>query len=154
VRGGGGGEGQGRGCGAEGSGAGPRHTDRVTHGGGPPPAPPPCRRAFYYTTFKMLLAPSPSRPRDLTTIMADPIASVLPVEPGADDGRRPVSLLIQRTLEVARDAAIGFLEGRGMRVASMDTVMWVLTVPAIWDDEGKAFMRRAAFEAGEAGRGT
>lgn len=35
------------------------------------------------------------------------------------------------------------LEGRGIRVDDFK-IIWVLTVPAIWDDPAKQFMRKAA----------
>lgn len=35
------------------------------------------------------------------------------------------------------------LEGRGIKVEDSE-ILWVLTVPAIWDDPAKEFMRQAA----------
>lgn len=39
------------------------------------------------------------------------------------------------------------LEGRGIKVDDFK-IIWVLTVPAIWDDPAKQFMRKAAEQAG------
>jgi hypothetical protein len=52
---------------------------------------------------------------------------------------RTLQFLARFALEKAGDAY-----GRGLEAQE---VQWVLTVPAIWNDFGKAFMRRAAFKA-------
>lgn len=44
-----------------------------------------------------------------------------------------------------KEIKAGFGDALGI---TKDDILWVLTVPAIWNDFGKAFMRKAAFRAG------
>jgi len=100
--------------------------------------------AVLYTDFKMLLKPG---------VSADP-ASVLVV--GAStrrDGPRPepvpLLLVIQRVLEeVAKAARDRIVVHWGEAPAAAQPPFWVVTIPAIWDARGKAYMRRAAVAAG------
>jgi molecular chaperone DnaK (HSP70) len=53
------------------------------------------------------------------------------------------------SLQFLKDFAISKVTGGfGGDVKPSRDVQWVLTVPAIWNDFGKAFMRKAAFKAG------
>jgi molecular chaperone DnaK (HSP70) len=57
--------------------------------------------------------------------------------------------LIVRSLTFLKDFALSSIAiGYGGSVKPDKDVQWVLTVPAIWNDFGKAFMRKAAFRAG------
>jgi molecular chaperone DnaK (HSP70) len=57
--------------------------------------------------------------------------------------------LTVRSLQFLKDFAISKVTGGfGGDVKPSRDVQWVLTVPAIWNDFGKAFMRKAAFKAG------
>jgi hypothetical protein len=57
--------------------------------------------------------------------------------------------LTVRTLQFLENFAITKVSGGfGGTVNPLRDVQWVLTVPAIWNDFGKAFMRKAAFKAG------
>lgn len=101
----------------------------------------------------MALAPSPSRPRDVMRIALPAVGKVnAGGGAGTDGGYRPTAdllTLVQRVLEYVKGDAYGML---GERFTTRDVatlkIFWVLTVPAIWDDEGKAFMRAAAHRAG------
>lgn len=61
----------------------------------------------------------------------------------------PLMELVVTTLVRLRDFAMEKVTlGYGGGLDPSRDVQWVLTVPAIWNDFGKAFMRRAAFAAG------
>lgn len=44
-----------------------------------------------------------------------------------------------------KDHLLNSLKTKG-KIIKNDDILWVLTVPAIWDDPAKAFMRKAAEE--------
>ena len=57
--------------------------------------------------------------------------------------------LIEISLRKLKDFAVEKVtNGYGGAINASTDVQWVLTVPAIWNDFGKAFMRKAAFRAG------
>lgn len=56
--------------------------------------------------------------------------------------------LIVVSLKILKDYTLEMLGSKLMKIDNVDDIQWVLTVPAIWNDFGKAFMRRAAYEAG------
>jgi hypothetical protein len=57
--------------------------------------------------------------------------------------------LITKALAFLKDYAVAQIQmGGGSDIDPLRDVQWVLTVPAIWNDFGKAFMRKAAFKAG------
>lgn len=58
--------------------------------------------------------------------------------------------LMIKTLEFLSQYALREMKQGWMQALNVDKkdVLWVLTVPAIWNDFGKAFMRLAAFQAG------
>lgn len=57
----------------------------------------------------------------------------------------PLLTAIAKVLAFIREEAVDRVSTMGM---SLDAVGWVLTVPAIWDEAAKSFMRLAALEAG------
>lgn len=59
--------------------------------------------------------------------------------------------LVVQSLTFLKDCAIDKVcgeHGSALNIKGASDVQWVLTVPAIWTEFGKAFMRRAAFRAG------
>jgi molecular chaperone DnaK (HSP70) len=66
-----------------------------------------------------------------------------------DSNGRPYSLLkvVAATLRYVKQQALNELSNALPSITAAQ-VRWVLTVPAIWTDEGKGFMRHAAVEAG------
>lgn len=59
--------------------------------------------------------------------------------------------LVTESLRILKNYAMQKVKtghGAALKINSATDVQWVLTVPAIWTDFGKAFMRRAAFRAG------
>ena len=60
----------------------------------------------------------------------------------------PLLLAVAKVLEAVRLEAADRLASLGVRAAD---VAWVVTVPAIWSDEAKHFMREAAVRAGIVG---
>ena len=63
----------------------------------------------------------------------------------------PLVLAVAKVLEAVRIEAADRLGALGVRPAE---VAWVVTVPAIWSDEAKHFMREAAVRAGIVGGAT
>jgi len=51
--------------------------------------------------------------------------------------------VFSRSIEALKTHLYQILGDRGIRVEPTD-IKWVLTVPAIWDDAAKEFMREAA----------
>ena len=49
------------------------------------------------------------------------------------------------SIRALKDHLLEMLESRGTTLRA-EEVLWVLTVPAIWTDSAKSFMRRAAVE--------
>jgi len=101
-----------------------------------------------FPTFKLPLAPPAAGPRDA---MHSTVPAKGKVGGGAGDagGTVELMLLVQRMLEAVKADA---MRQMGPMLSATDMasarILWVLTVPAIWDDEGKAFMREAAVRAG------
>jgi molecular chaperone DnaK (HSP70) len=63
--------------------------------------------------------------------------------------RYPLMDLITESLRKLKDHAMYKVSlGYGQELLADTDVQWVLTVPAIWNDFGKSFMRKAAFKAG------
>eukprot|EP00826_Nyctotherus_ovalis_P041355 TRINITY_DN4148_c0_g2_i15.p1 TRINITY_DN4148_c0_g2~~TRINITY_DN4148_c0_g2_i15.p1 ORF type:complete len:334 (+),score=85.29 TRINITY_DN4148_c0_g2_i15:128-1129(+) len=64
------------------------------------------------------------------------------------DGRElPLMTVISQTLKYIAEKAITKLAEQVGKVI-LTKIRWVLTVPALWNEEHKQFMRQAAFEAG------
>lgn len=60
------------------------------------------------------------------------------------DGKEmPAIKVFSAAIKFLREHLLETLEKRATGVRETD-IQWVLTVPAIWDDKAKAFMRRAA----------
>ena len=57
----------------------------------------------------------------------------------------PLKSLIQGFLEVLRDDYI--INNKMVKGKKMDEIKWVLTVPALWDEKGKKFMKEIACKA-------
>ena len=59
----------------------------------------------------------------------------------------PLTLPFVKLLSYIKEEVLGYIK---TLVGSVDErqIGWVLTVPAIWDDEARGFMRRVAFDAG------
>ena len=97
---------------------------------------PPGRRAH------LAASPLDTEPRRLNNPRLDAVA--------IDSNGRPFSLLkvVSATLCYAKEQALTELSNAMKSPVSASQVRWVLTVPAIWTDAGKAFMRHAAVEAG------
>jgi molecular chaperone DnaK (HSP70) len=92
--------------------------------------------AEMYKNFKLLLK---DRNSGFDTIMAKSCAGV----------EHSLLDLTAKCLTQLKDFAMENVRaGYGIDVEPTNDVQWVLTVPAIWNDFGKAFMRRAAFLAG------
>lgn len=64
------------------------------------------------------------------------------------DGREvPLMVVIKNTLKYICEQALQKLKEQVGKVIP-SKIRWVLTVPALWSEEHKLFMRKAAFEAG------
>ena len=100
--------------------------------------------AVLYTEFKMLLKPGVSAdPASLSVGGASTRRDGPPPEPV------PLLLVIQRVLEaVAKAARDRIVTHLGVAAAAAQPPLWVVTVPATWDTQCKAHMRRAAVAAG------
>jgi len=63
----------------------------------------------------------------------------------ADESGRelPALTVFSRSIEALKTHLYEILANRSIRVEPTD-IKWVLTVPAIWDDAAKEFMREAA----------
>lgn len=92
--------------------------------------------AHLYKRFKMILKDEESGYDTLTAMSIDgKVHSLMD--------------LVVRSLEKLKDFAIEKVSvGFGGELKPLRDVQWVLTVPAIWNDFGKSFMRKAAFKAG------
>ena len=117
----------------------------------PPPPPPlsapsiqhthhlhfPSPRSYVFLSqFKMALSPAARGGATLSTRTVHGEGADIAV---------PVLTAISKILAFIREEAVDRVHQMGM---SLDTIGWVLTVPAIWDEAAKSFMRLAALEAG------
>lgn len=69
-----------------------------------------------------------------------------------EHGRKmPAMKVFSEAIKFLKEHLLGALKKRGTLVDNKD-IHWVLTVPAIWADSAKQFMREAAYEAGIEGR--
>lgn len=57
----------------------------------------------------------------------------------------PAIKVFSLSIKALRDHLLDMLDTRGTTMTS-DEVLWVLTVPAIWTDSAKMFMRKAAIK--------
>ena len=65
------------------------------------------------------------------------------------DGREmPLMTVIAESLKFIANRALLKLEEQIGKVVKREKIRWVLTVPALWSEEHKLFMRKAAVEAG------
>lgn len=65
----------------------------------------------------------------------------------ADGREMPLMKVISESLKFIADKALAKLTEQVGRVVKTK-IQWVLTVPALWDEKHKQFMRQAAAEAG------
>jgi hypothetical protein len=101
----------------------------------PPPAPPPPSFVFL-SQFKMAMSPAERS--------GVPLASRTVHGEGADVAI-PLLTATAKVLEYIREEVADRAASMSLRAADLG---WVLTVPAIWDEAAKAFMRGAAVAAG------
>lgn len=65
------------------------------------------------------------------------------------DGREmPLMTVIAESLRFISNKALAKLEEQIGKGIQKNKIRWVLTVPALWSEEHKLFMRKAAVEAG------
>lgn len=100
-----------------------------------------CCRYLFFDRFKMAMAPG-ERGRIKP-------AQVRVAAAGSGAPTVPLMLPVERTLTFIHDEALSRIAPRfGNLGVNPRMIAWVLTVPAIWDDEAKRFMREAAMRAG------
>ena len=141
-------------------GARQQSSEPQVRGGRAPPARPPSpacmhptlgRPRSYYAHFKMAIAPGEGRPRDILSAMV-PAAVIDPSSTGPMSGRLVVDLFADLLSFIRTEALDRLGKQTGSSIAD-EKICWVLTVPAIWDDAAKVFMRHAALKAVRAGWG-
>ena len=65
-----------------------------------------------------------------------------------DNREMPLMKVISETIKFIANRALAKLEEQIGNSFNLKKIRWVLTVPALWSEEHKLFMRKAAFEAG------
>lgn len=60
----------------------------------------------------------------------------------------PLVAVVSAVLAYVKDEALNFLRHATPTPVTADQVRWVVTVPAVWSDEARSFMRLAAHRAG------
>ena len=94
----------------------------------------------------MAIAPGEGRPREILSAMV-PGLEVVPASADPMSGRLIVDLFAD-LLSVIRTEVLDRLDHHLKQTdITEDKICWVLTVPAIWDDAAKTFMRHAAVKA-------
>jgi hypothetical protein len=63
----------------------------------------------------------------------------------ASGKRLPAMKVFSLSIKALKDHLLNMLDKRGTTMKA-DEVLWVLTVPAIWTDSAKIFMRKAAIK--------
>ena len=62
-------------------------------------------------------------------------------------GRELKALTVfSHAIRYLKDHLLRSVKERGGSIVKQEEILWVLTVPAIWDDTAKLFMRKAAQE--------
>lgn len=89
---------------------------------------------YYFRRFKMKL-------------MEKPLQRNLYLESETKNKQMPAKTVFGESIKYLKDHLLKTLETRGTTVVNSD-IHWVLTVPAIWKDNAKQFMREAAHYAG------
>lgn len=64
--------------------------------------------------------------------------------PDINDKRLPAIDIFSHAIEYLQKHLLNDLNSRGTGITNPEEIYWVLTVPAIWDDAAKQFMREAA----------
>ncbi|VDI64149.1 Hypothetical predicted protein, partial [Mytilus galloprovincialis] len=90
---------------------------------------------YYFRRFKMNLYKSQDIPRDL--MLEDDKGKLL-----------PAMKVISESIKFMREHLMRTLSKKGQDVIRPNEINWVLTVPAIWSDAAKQFMREAAVKGG------
>ncbi|CAG2216049.1 Heat shock 70 kDa protein 12B [Mytilus edulis] len=90
---------------------------------------------YYFRRFKMNLYKSQEIPRDL--MLEDDKGKLL-----------PAMKVISESIKFMREHLMRTLSKKGQDVIRPTEINWVLTVPAIWSDAAKQFMREAAVKDG------
>ncbi|XP_052076865.1 heat shock 70 kDa protein 12B-like [Mytilus californianus] len=90
---------------------------------------------YYFRRFKMNLYKSQDIPRDL--MLEDDKGKLL-----------PAMKVISESIKFMREHLMRTLGKKGQDVIRPSEIHWVLTVPAIWSDAAKQFMREAAVKGG------
>jgi hypothetical protein len=98
--------------------------------------PAEMRRHVFLSGFKMAMSPSSRGATALADVTVMGEGANVPV---------PLRVAVAKTLEYIRLEAVDRAAGIGLAEASLS---WVITLPAIWDNQGKYFMREAAVDAG------
>lgn len=92
---------------------------------------------LYFDRFKMILHSSKTLDREK--------------ELEAANGQKVLALTVfSRSLEFFKDSALTDINRSAAMDFQVNEVTWVVTVPAIWEEPAKQFMREAAYEAGMA----
>ncbi|XP_056013359.1 heat shock 70 kDa protein 12B-like [Ostrea edulis] len=89
---------------------------------------------FYFKRFKMTVCQNKSLRR--TTIIKD-----------ANGKEMPAKTIFTMAIKYLKDHLMGILNSHGAEITE-DLILWVLTVPAIWNEVAKEVMTEAAAEAG------
>ncbi|XP_063414094.1 heat shock 70 kDa protein 12A-like [Mytilus trossulus] len=90
---------------------------------------------YYFRRFKMNLYKCQEIPRDL--MLEDDKGKLL-----------PAMKVISESIKFMREHLMRTLSKKGQDVIRPTEINWVLTVPAIWSDAAKQFMREAAVKGG------
>jgi molecular chaperone DnaK (HSP70) len=67
---------------------------------------------------------------------------------GLDGREMPLMTVIAESLKYISNKAIAKLEEQIGKVMNLKKIRWVLTVPALWGEDHKLFMKKAAVQAG------
>jgi hypothetical protein len=107
---------------------------------------------YYARDFKMLLDVKARSKTEGTTIrLKDTMVTLQPIRHGDPTSRMPLFEVIQRYIKVAGDIGFAALTrecvATGVPVPSTHDVHWIVTVPAIWTDQARIFMREVVCAA-------
>ncbi|XP_060601651.1 heat shock 70 kDa protein 12A-like isoform X2 [Ruditapes philippinarum] len=92
------------------------------------------KKFYYYRQFKMKLQEGQGLKKG--SLLEDETQKTM-----------PALEVFALSIQCLKDCLMKLVESQGTGVG-MDDILWVLTVPAIWDDNAKAFMKEAAKLAG------
>lgn len=92
---------------------------------------------YYFRRFKMELF---NEIRDSKLTLKTTIRDI-------NDKRLPAIDVFAHAIRYLQQHLLDYLNSRGMETIDQQKIHWVLTIPAIWDDPAKQFMREAAKRA-------